>query len=55
MSPCNNQVALCSPPYGRDVDVVVGGGCQGSIKSGTDIYRPRPGEVLRGKVTKRDD
>ena len=40
VSPSNNQVTLCSPPYSRNMHQVVRGRVKGSINSRADFDRP---------------
>ena len=41
VSPYYNQVTLGDPPYGRHVDLMVGGVIKGIVYGGVDLVRPR--------------
>ena len=55
VSPCDDQVALGGPPYGRHVDLMVGGDTKGIVYGGVDLARPRPAEIVVSReVTKHN-
>ena len=46
VSPCYNQVTLGSPPYGRHMDLMVGGVVEGIVYGDVDLVWPRPAEIV---------